>query len=137
MIGDDIHTSSEWGDRDNLDLPGDQMALLEAVVATGTPTVVILITGRTATFGCVCLLGVSSFSYTCREVHCTGRHACFHALDTHPKRKHVQAKQYLCERICYLHFFFSQLLLTLHLHVDLAVLIFRFFLHGCTEITSS
>ena len=44
-------SSAEWGDRDNLDLPGGQLPLLEAIVSTGTPVVLVLITGRTATFG--------------------------------------------------------------------------------------
>jgi beta-glucosidase len=34
------------GDRDSLDLPGHQAELIDAVVATGTPTVVLLINGR-------------------------------------------------------------------------------------------
>lgn len=34
------------GDRDSLDLFGDQQALADAVLATGTPTVVVLINGR-------------------------------------------------------------------------------------------
>lgn len=39
---------AEWhlGDRDNLDLPGRQDDLVKAVVATGTPTIVLLINGR-------------------------------------------------------------------------------------------
>ena len=51
MLGDDVHTSSEWGDRDSLDLPGGQLQLLEAVVASGTPVVLVTVTGRTPTFG--------------------------------------------------------------------------------------
>ena len=51
MVGDDQHSSAEWGDRDNLDLPGSQLPLLQAVAATGTPVVLVMITGRTATFG--------------------------------------------------------------------------------------
>ena len=39
------------GDRDSLDLPGGQLALLEAIVATGTPVVLVTVTGRTPTFG--------------------------------------------------------------------------------------
>jgi len=34
------------GDRDSLDLPGQQQELVDAVLATGTPTVVVLINGR-------------------------------------------------------------------------------------------
>ena len=51
VVGDDLRTSSEWGDRDSLDLPGGQMALLESVVATGVPVVLVTITGRTPSFG--------------------------------------------------------------------------------------
>jgi beta-glucosidase len=51
VLGDDQASSSEWGDRANLDLPGGQMRLLQEVAATGTPVVLVLVTGRTATFG--------------------------------------------------------------------------------------
>jgi hypothetical protein len=40
-----------WGDRDSLDLPGAQLQLLEAVVRTGTPVVLVTVTGRTPSFG--------------------------------------------------------------------------------------
>ena len=46
VLGDDAKSSSEWGDRDNLDLPGDQMPLLNALAATGKPIVLVLVTGR-------------------------------------------------------------------------------------------
>ena len=36
---------------DTLDLPGGQLALLDAVAATGVPVVAVLINGRPATFG--------------------------------------------------------------------------------------
>lgn len=39
-------TSGEARDRATLDLPGDQNKLVDAVLATGTPTVVILVSGR-------------------------------------------------------------------------------------------
>ena len=39
-------TSGEFRDRADLGLPGVQQALVEAVVATGTPTVVVVIDGR-------------------------------------------------------------------------------------------
>ena len=39
-------TSGEFRDVTSLDLPGAQHALVEAVVATGTPTVVVVISGR-------------------------------------------------------------------------------------------
>lgn len=51
VVGDDSESSAEWGDRSSLDLPGDQLALLSALSATGKPLVVVLVTGRTATFG--------------------------------------------------------------------------------------
>ena len=39
-------TGGEGCDRDNLDLPGVQRDLVEAVLATGTPVVLVLVTGR-------------------------------------------------------------------------------------------
>jgi beta-xylosidase len=39
-------TVGEGCDRDNLELPGVQRDLVEAVLATGTPTVLVLLTGR-------------------------------------------------------------------------------------------
>ena len=39
-------TVGEGCDRDDLDLPGVQRDLVEAVLATGTPTVLVLVTGR-------------------------------------------------------------------------------------------
>ena len=51
VVGDNLQTSSEWGDRDSLDLPGSQLALLEAVAATNTPVILVTITGRTPSFG--------------------------------------------------------------------------------------
>lgn len=39
-------TSGEGCDRDDLELPGVQRQLIEAVVATGTPVVLVLMTGR-------------------------------------------------------------------------------------------
>ena len=39
-------TSGEGSDRDDLELPGRQRTLVEAVVATGTPVVLVLMTGR-------------------------------------------------------------------------------------------
>ena len=38
-------------DRSSIDLPGSQIPLLEALVKTGIPVVVLLINGRPATFG--------------------------------------------------------------------------------------
>src|SRR5690606_10651634 len=39
-------TSGEGCDRDDLELPGVQRRLVEAVLATGTPVVLVLVTGR-------------------------------------------------------------------------------------------
>lgn len=50
-LGDTLQSCGEWADRDSLDLPGGQLALLAAVLATGTPTVVVLVGGRAASFG--------------------------------------------------------------------------------------
>jgi beta-glucosidase len=44
-LGEDC-TSGEFRDRASLDLPGAQEALVRAVVATGTPVVLVLVTGR-------------------------------------------------------------------------------------------
>ena len=52
VVGDNEQTAREaWspthlGDRTSLDLPGDQNALVRAVLATGKPTVVVLVHGR-------------------------------------------------------------------------------------------
>jgi beta-glucosidase len=52
VLGDNEMTSREayadnhLGDRDRLDLPGQQQKLAEAVIATGTPVVLVLINGR-------------------------------------------------------------------------------------------
>lgn len=51
VLGDSVNSCGEGMDRDTLDLPGGQLALLAAVAATGKPVVVVLIHGRTATFG--------------------------------------------------------------------------------------
>ncbi|WP_416354923.1 glycoside hydrolase family 3 N-terminal domain-containing protein [Curtobacterium sp. VKM Ac-2887] len=44
-------TVGEGNDTESLDLPGVQRSLVEAVVATGTPTVVVLLTGRPYAIG--------------------------------------------------------------------------------------
>ncbi|WP_433125189.1 glycoside hydrolase family 3 N-terminal domain-containing protein [Micromonospora sp. CA-240977] len=44
-------TVGEGCDRDDLELPGVQRELVEAVVATGTPVVLVLVTGRPYTVG--------------------------------------------------------------------------------------
>lgn len=49
VLGDSLLTSGENFDRTTLDLPGAQGELLEKVLASGTPTVLVLNTGRPAT----------------------------------------------------------------------------------------
>ena len=52
VLGDDTSTCGESRDRDDLDLPGSQLDLLQAVTTrTDTPVVVVLINCRPATFG--------------------------------------------------------------------------------------
>ena len=51
VLGDSTSSCGESEDRDSLDLPGGQLALLAALVATGKPLVLVLVAGRTATFG--------------------------------------------------------------------------------------
>ncbi len=46
VIGERQDMIGEHASRASLDLPGNQLALLQAVVATGTPTVVVLLSGR-------------------------------------------------------------------------------------------
>jgi beta-glucosidase len=46
VVGDSLPLTGEWHDRANLDLSGGQQQLLEAVHATGTPMVVVLINGK-------------------------------------------------------------------------------------------
>jgi beta-glucosidase len=54
VLGDNEQTCREgWstshlGDRDNLDLPGKQEELMQAVFATGKPVILLLIQGRPA-----------------------------------------------------------------------------------------
>ncbi|MGH7996086.1 MAG: glycoside hydrolase family 3 N-terminal domain-containing protein [Opitutaceae bacterium] len=48
-LGEGGHDTGEASSRANLNLPGDQEALLEAVVATGTPVVLIVFSGRPLT----------------------------------------------------------------------------------------
>ena len=50
-LGEKLGVSGEGFDRSNLDLPGDQEKLLEAVVATGKPVVLVLQNGRPLTIG--------------------------------------------------------------------------------------
>jgi len=51
VVGDTSGSCGESDDRMELDLLGNQLDLLEAVLATGTPTLTVLIHGRPATFG--------------------------------------------------------------------------------------
>lgn len=46
VLGERQDMIGEAASRSTLDLPGEQLALLQAVVATGTPTVVVLMSGR-------------------------------------------------------------------------------------------
>jgi beta-glucosidase len=46
VLGDDLRLTGETKDRANLDLSGQQQALLEAVHATGTPVILVLINGK-------------------------------------------------------------------------------------------
>ena len=48
-VGDGIQTSGESRTRTSLDLPGHQEALVEAMVKTGKPVVLVLVWGRPAT----------------------------------------------------------------------------------------
>ncbi len=50
-LGENQKISGEGHDRSNLDLPGNQEHLLEAVVATGKPVVLVLENGRPLTIG--------------------------------------------------------------------------------------
>jgi beta-glucosidase len=49
VLGDDLRLTGETRDRANLDLSGQQQALLEAVYATGTPVALVLINGKPLT----------------------------------------------------------------------------------------
>ncbi len=49
VLGDNLLITGEGRDRANLDLPGGQQKLLEAVYATGTPTVLVLINSKPLT----------------------------------------------------------------------------------------
>jgi beta-glucosidase len=52
-VGESAEMSGEAASRSSLDLPGHQLALVQAVHATGTPTVVVLMNGRPLTIGWV------------------------------------------------------------------------------------
>jgi beta-glucosidase len=49
VLGDDLRLTGETQDRADLDLSGQQQQLLEAVYATGTPVVLVLINGKPLT----------------------------------------------------------------------------------------
>eukprot|EP01043_Picozoa_sp_COSAG02_P047432 COSAG02_NODE_4547_length_5227_cov_54.893721_3_plen_180_part_00 len=51
VVGDTDGSCGESDDRMELDLIGNQLDLLEAVLKTGTPTLTVLIHGRPITFG--------------------------------------------------------------------------------------
>eukprot|EP01060_Flectonema_neradi_P009734 TRINITY_DN1693_c0_g1_i8.p1 TRINITY_DN1693_c0_g1~~TRINITY_DN1693_c0_g1_i8.p1 ORF type:complete len:751 (+),score=187.02 TRINITY_DN1693_c0_g1_i8:54-2306(+) len=51
VVGDSLKTCGEWIDRSNLDLPGGQLELLEAVAPVAKNLIVVVISGRPATFG--------------------------------------------------------------------------------------
>ncbi|MCI1788660.1 MAG: beta-glucosidase BglX [Actinomyces sp.] len=46
VLGESQSMIGEAASRSSLELPGDQLALLQAVVATGTPTVLVVMSGR-------------------------------------------------------------------------------------------
>jgi len=52
-IGESAEMSGEAASRASLDLPGRQLELVKAVIATGKPTVVVLMNGRPLTIGWV------------------------------------------------------------------------------------
>lgn len=51
VLGDSVETAGEWADRASLEMPGGQRALLQALIATGVPLVLVLFSGRPVTFG--------------------------------------------------------------------------------------
>jgi len=55
ILGDSLHTCGEWDDRSDLDLPGGQLDLLQAVVNgkknTKSKIIVVVVGGRPSTFG--------------------------------------------------------------------------------------
>lgn len=50
VMGDSIKSCAEFGDRDTLDLPSNQLEVLSRLLDTGKPVVLVLINGRPATF---------------------------------------------------------------------------------------
>jgi beta-glucosidase len=49
VVGEPASYSGEASSRSNIDLPGDQLALIQAIAATGKPYVVVLMNGRPLT----------------------------------------------------------------------------------------
>ena len=59
VLGDDHGMCGEWQDRDDLDVGGGQLALLEAVAGVAKKTIVVLVHGRPQTFGDNSVLGAT------------------------------------------------------------------------------
>jgi beta-glucosidase len=51
VVGEPAADSGEASSRSNIDLPGEQLALVQAIAATGKPYVVVLMNGRPLTIG--------------------------------------------------------------------------------------
>ncbi|MBN2102729.1 glycoside hydrolase family 3 C-terminal domain-containing protein [bacterium] len=51
FMGNSVMTEGEHRDRSNLDLPGVQESLIEEIIKTGTPVIVVLIGGSVVTMG--------------------------------------------------------------------------------------
>ena len=51
VLGDGDRDCGEWHDRDNLDLAGGQLSLLQAIAGVAPKTIVVLVHGRPQTFG--------------------------------------------------------------------------------------
>ena len=51
VLGDTMEQCGEWADRDSLDLPGVQLQFLKELTSVSSKLVVILLSGRTVTFG--------------------------------------------------------------------------------------
>ncbi len=53
VVGEPAADTGEASSRSNIDLPGRQQALVQAIAATGKPYVVVLMNGRPLTLGWV------------------------------------------------------------------------------------
>ena len=51
VVGDSLNTCGEWIDRSDLDLPGGQLQLLEAIAPVAKKLIVVVLSGRPTTFG--------------------------------------------------------------------------------------